>query len=68
MQRKVKAMVNTLDDLDEVEIISEKDNNHVIARYNGKLYTAIYNIFTGLYYVDDKYGEIKGEGDIKDSE
>lgn len=61
MERKVRAMVHTLNDLDEVEIISEVDVNNVVARYKGKLYTAVFNVFTGLYYVDDKYGAIKEE-------
>ena len=55
---KVKAMVHSLGELAEVEIIEHKDNNHVIAEYHGHKYTAVFNIFTGLYYVDDKYGVI----------
>ncbi len=56
---KVKAMVHSLGELAEVEIIEHKDNNHVIAEYHGHKYTAVFNIFTGLYYVDDKYGLIE---------
>lgn len=41
-----------------VEIIQQIDNNHVIAEYCGKHYTAIDNPFTGLIYVDDLYGEV----------
>ena len=55
---KVMAMVHSLGALAEVEIIGHKDNNHVIAEYNGKRCTAVFNIFSGLYYVDDKYGVI----------
>lgn len=43
---------------DEVEIIQQIDNNHVIVQYNGKHYTAIANPFTGLIYVDDLYDEV----------
>ena len=53
---KTLAMVHSLHDKGEVTIISHTDNNHVIAEYKGHRYTAIYNIFVGLYYVDDLYG------------
>ncbi len=53
---KTKAMVHSLKDLAEVEIIEHKDNNNVTAIYGTKLCTAIFNVFTGLYYVDDIYG------------
>ncbi len=55
---KTKAMVHSLKDLAEVEIVKHEDNNHVTAIYGSKLCTAIYNVFTGLYYVDDVYGVI----------
>ena len=53
-----KAMVHSLNAIAEVTIISHTDNNNVIAEYNGKRCTAIYNVFNGLYYVDDVYGII----------
>ena len=56
---QVMAMVHSLNGLAEVSIISENGCNHVIADYNGLRYTAIFNIFSGLYYVDDVYGIIK---------
>ena len=56
---KVLAMVHSLKDLAEVEIIEHKDNNNVIAEYNGKKCTAIFNPFVGRYYVDDIYGKIE---------
>ncbi len=55
---KTKAMVHSLKDLDEVEIVEHEDNNHVKAIYGSKFCTAVYNVFTGLYYVDDVYGVI----------
>ncbi|MCR5599121.1 MAG: hypothetical protein K6G33_00040 [Ruminococcus sp.] len=55
---KVMAMVHSLGALAEVEIIEHKDNNNVIAEYDGKRCTAVFNPFVGLYYVDDKYGVI----------
>ena len=51
-----KAMIHSLKKEDEVVILHEKGINDVIAEYKGKRYTAIYNPFTGLFYVDDIYG------------
>lgn len=56
---KVKAMVHSLQALDEVTILSEKDCNNVIAEYKGVKCTAIFNPFSGYYYVDDIYGRIE---------
>jgi len=53
---KAQAMIHSLKDIAEVTIISHEDNNNVIAQYKGQRYTAIYNTFNGLYYVDDVYG------------
>ena len=55
----VQAMVHSKQALDWVIVLEIRDNNNVIAEYNGKRYTAIYNVFNGYYYVDDLYGEIK---------
>lgn len=56
----VNAMVHSIGGLAQVEIMNfpPVSNTDVIARYRGKYYTAIYNPFTSLFYVDDKYGEI----------
>lgn len=54
----VQAMIHSLRDKDEATIISHKDNNNVIAEYKDQRYTAIYNVFNGLYYVDNIYGKI----------
>ena len=56
---KTMAMVHSLNALAEVEILDHKDNNNVIAIYDGKKCSAIFNVFVGLYYVDDIYGLIK---------
>lgn len=55
---KVMAMIHSKLEKDEVTIISEQGFNNVVAEYNGKRYTAIFNPFSGLYYVDDVYGKI----------
>lgn len=55
---KVQAMIHSLSKKDEATIISHPDNNNVIAEYKGQRCTAVYNIFNGLYYVDDIYGKL----------
>lgn len=45
----------------EVDIIRHKNNNDVIAEYNGVRYTAIYNPFAGAFFVDDVYGRISDD-------
>lgn len=54
----VKAMVHSVQDLREVEIVRQLSNNDVVAKYNGVYCTAIFNPYTCLYYVDDIYGRI----------
>ena len=56
---KTEAIVHSLRDLAMVEIVEHKDNNRCLARYDGKLCTAIFNPFSGYYYVDDIYGVIE---------
>lgn len=65
---KVKAYIHSLKDhtnnrhvAGEAEIIEHKDNNNVIAEYNGVKCKAIFNPFAGMYYVDDVYGIIDEE-------
>lgn len=53
---KIKAQVHSLQAQDEVTILHENGCNDVIAEYNGKRYTAIFNPFVCLFYVDDIYG------------
>lgn len=53
---KTKAQVHSLKAQDEVIILHEKGSNDVVAEYQGKRCTAIYNVFVGLYYVDDIHG------------
>ena len=61
IKQMVDAMVHSLYSLAEVEIVEHKDNNHCLAQYNGKLCTAIFNPFSGYYYVDDIFGVIERE-------
>lgn len=60
---KVKAYIHSLKDkehdrhvMGEVEIIKSIGDNLYLAEYNGIRCTAIFNFFTGRYYVDDVYG------------
>ena len=60
---KVKAFIHSLKDkehnchvLGEAEIIKRIDDNLYLAEVNGIRCTAIFNFFTGRYYVDDVYG------------
>jgi hypothetical protein len=51
--------------LGEAEIIRSIGDNQYLAEYNGIKCTAIYNFFTGRYYVDDVFGVVKDEKELK---
>jgi len=59
---EARAMVHSRKGTEEptaiVTIIEHRDNNTVIAEYNGQRYSAIFNPFVCLYYVDDIYGRL----------
>jgi hypothetical protein len=61
----VTAYIHSLKDkennrhvLGEAEIIKNIGDNLYLAEYNGVKCTAVYNFFTGRYYVDDVYGAV----------
>ncbi len=63
---KVKAYIHSLKDrehdrnvLGDAEIIERIGDNLYLAEVNGVRCTAIFNFFTGYYYVDDVYGVVK---------
>jgi len=58
---QTKAMIHSLQSEDTATILHENGPNDVVAEYDGTRYTAIYNPFVGLYYVDDIYGELKNQ-------
>lgn len=65
---KVKAYIHSLKDkehdrhvLGEAEIIERIGDNQYLAEYNGIRCTAIFNLFTGYYYVDDVYSVLPKE-------
>ena len=65
---KVEAYIYSLKDhendrhvLGEAEIIKCIGDNLYLAEVNGIRCTALYNFFTGTYFVDDVYGVIPME-------
>lgn len=56
MNLKTRAMVHSLKAVTEVTILEKIGDNQYVAEYNGTRCTAIFNPFSGLYYVDDIYG------------
>jgi hypothetical protein len=64
---QVTAYIHSLKDkehdrhvLGEAEIIKSIGDNLYLAEYNGVRCTAIFNFFTGYYYVDDVFGVVGG--------
>ena len=55
---KANAMVHSLNQIREVTIIEKTGDNQYVAEFEGTYATAIFNFFTGLYYVDDIYGKV----------
>lgn len=53
------AMVHSLKEVREVVIVEKRGDNNYVAEFQGTYATAIFNLFTGLYYVDDVYGRLK---------
>ena len=65
---KVKAYIHSLQDkennkhvLGDAEIIKEIGDNKYLAKYNNIYCTAIFNYYTGSYYIDDVYGIVSEE-------
>ncbi len=57
---KCPCHIHSLDgEMREATILQKTGDNQYIADFNGVKCTAIYNIFVGAYYVDDKYGIIR---------
>lgn len=55
---KTDAMLNSTGKKQKVFIVKYDDMNHCKAIIDNKLCTAVYNPFSGLFYVDDKFGVI----------
>ena len=60
---KEQAHIHSLDGkMDEITILGETmqgQQRTFIVDYRGTRCTAIFNVFTGTYYADDKFGIIK---------
>lgn len=57
-----KMHIHSLDgELREATIHKKIGTNDYLAEYNGVKCHAIYNPFVNKFYVDDKYGVIKGK-------
>ncbi len=54
--RSLKDIENDRHVLGEATILEKVGDNLYLAEYNGVRCTAIFNFFTGRYYVDDVYG------------
>ena len=60
MQEEVEAVIHSLGGkIDAAIILSHKDNNHCLAEYKGEICTAVWNPYSGYYYVDDVYGKVR---------
>lgn len=58
LPQKTQAMVHSLNSKAEVTILEKVGDNDYRAEYQGKVCTAIFNPFVGLYYVNDVYGVV----------
>ncbi len=60
MRLETEAVIHSLNGkLDTAIIISHEDCNHCLAEYKGEVCTAVWNPFSGYYYVDDIYGKVQ---------
>lgn len=58
----IQAVIHSLQGEDTVaEIRRLAGDNQYAALYNGEWYSAIFNPFTGRYYVDNLYGNMTAE-------
>lgn len=55
------GMIHSLGALSDITLIWQADCNNIIVKFGDKFCTAIYNVFTNLYYVDDVYGVLTSE-------
>lgn len=58
MDLTTEAMIHSKEAKGECTIIGKIGDNQYVARIGDRFFTAIFNFFVGLYYVDDKYGEV----------
>lgn len=57
---ETKGRIHSLEgQLDDITVIEKTGDNQYVVDYKGTRCSAIFNFFTGCYYVDDVYGVIK---------
>lgn len=61
MNITVNAMIHSLKAVAECTIVEKVGDNQYVAEYRGIRCSAIFNPFSGLYYVDDVYGVIRSQ-------
>jgi len=54
----IHSLKGTENPVGDIIIIEEDGPNYVRAEYNGNICTGIFNVFVGMYYIDDVYGVI----------
>lgn len=52
------AMIHSKKAIGECEIVGKSGDNQYVAKIKERFFTAIFNPFVGVYYVDDIYGEV----------
>ena len=55
----VKAQVHSTNTQEDVTLIKKREKDYVVKTKEGVYCTAIFNVFTGLYYANDLYGVLK---------
>lgn len=59
MRKETQAVIHSLHGkLDTAIILSHVANNHCLAEYKGEICSAVWNPFSGYYYIDDIYGKM----------
>ena len=59
---ETEAVIHSLDGkLDKAEILGLLNEQQYVARYDGVICSAIFNVFNYHYYVDDKYGILSAD-------
>ena len=66
MRMETEAVIHSLHGkTDTAIILSHEDNNHCLVEYKRQVYTAVWNPFSGYYYVDDVYGKVEKQKLLK---
>lgn len=56
---KSQAMVHSKQSIEDITVLEKVgDNQYIVLTKDGIKCTAIFNMFSGLYYADDLYGKV----------